>query len=204
MKIDRLNIIKIEDYFSNMQLPKNEIDERIELAKKLKEIIENYFYIEYPEDVLLDYATMDYVLMLRDDLTKALLEYMPLNDANIQRLDLIAPEIIETTVEGIKDNEPYFTSEKRAISVACNEAQAHSNIRQFDLEKSKGMKYKIWFAELDERTRATHWLADGQKKPIDEPFDIGNSKLQFPMDISLNAELKEIINCRCILQFARY
>jgi len=53
-----------------------------------------------------------------------------------------------------------------------------------------------WVALLDNSTRDTHARADGQERGL-QPFNVGNSKLKYPGDTSLGADIKEIINCRC-------
>lgn len=54
-----------------------------------------------------------------------------------------------------------------------------------------------WRSANTERTRATHRAANGQTRPKGVAFDIGGAKLMFPLDSSLGAPAKEIINCRC-------
>jgi len=54
---------------------------------------------------------------------------------------------------------------------------------------------KEWDDIGDSVTRPTHREANGQRRPIDEPFQVGNSLLMFPGDTSLGAEIKETINC---------
>ena len=56
---------------------------------------------------------------------------------------------------------------------------------------------------LDEKTRETHAMADGQKVDIDTPFIVGDSLMMFPTDTSLGATPQEIINCRCIMKYSR-
>lgn len=56
--------------------------------------------------------------------------------------------------------------------------------------------YKQWVARKDERTRHTHAAADGQRVPVDEPFDVGGSLLMHPGD--RQGAIGETINCRCI------
>jgi hypothetical protein len=50
-------------------------------------------------------------------------------------------------------------------------------------------------------TRETHQSANGQKKPIAEPFQLSGGLLQYPMDASLGASLNEIINCNCYTEY---
>jgi len=54
-----------------------------------------------------------------------------------------------------------------------------------------------WVAVEDERTRLSHSEADGQRRAIGEPFDVGGEKLMFPGDPAGSAG--NIINCRCVV-----
>lgn len=54
---------------------------------------------------------------------------------------------------------------------------------------------KEWLATTDERTRHSHAAADGQVRPLAEPFTVGGAPLQFPGDPDGPPE--ETINCRC-------
>jgi uncharacterized protein with gpF-like domain len=54
-----------------------------------------------------------------------------------------------------------------------------------------------WMSSHDELVRPTHREADGQRQPIDKPFDVNGSQLLFPTDDSRGAALQEIIHCRC-------
>ncbi len=54
---------------------------------------------------------------------------------------------------------------------------------------------KEWGATDDKRTRPSHEEADGQRREMNEAFDVGGSKLMYPGDE--NGPAHEIINCRC-------
>ncbi|MFI9463767.1 phage minor head protein [Streptomyces xiamenensis] len=54
---------------------------------------------------------------------------------------------------------------------------------------------KTWVATLDGRTRPSHAAADGQTRPIGEPFTVGAARLQHPGDPL--APPGETVNCRC-------
>lgn len=55
-----------------------------------------------------------------------------------------------------------------------------------------------WVAVLDQNTRQAHVIADGQRRPLNEPFIVGGERLLYPGDTSLGATAKNVINCRCI------
>lgn len=52
-----------------------------------------------------------------------------------------------------------------------------------------------WLATLDERTRPDHAEADGQRRKMHEPFDVGGHHGMFPGDPTLPPS--EVCNCRC-------
>lgn len=63
---------------------------------------------------------------------------------------------------------------------------------------------KIWLTADDEKVRDTHVQAGdeygpGAGIPLDEPFQVGDSEMQFPGDQDGAAE--EVCNCRCALSY---
>lgn len=54
---------------------------------------------------------------------------------------------------------------------------------------------KEWVATNDDRTRPSHWNANGQRVPVDQPFIVNGFELMFPLDPAGPAS--ETINCRC-------
>ena len=65
--------------------------------------------------------------------------------------------------------------------------------------KTSGKQYKVWYAELDNRTRDAHAEIDGITIPIDELFHVGNDDMRYPHDY--NASPQNIINCRCVCRY---
>lgn len=106
-----------------------------------------------------------------------------------------AAEIVSATLNHPDD--PYFFSTDRARLIAENEANSIYNDAQFQDAILTGKTRKGWRAILDSRTRQTHIVANGQEIPIDLPFEVGDSLLMFPRDMSLGASPDEIVNCRC-------
>lgn len=56
---------------------------------------------------------------------------------------------------------------------------------------------KEWATILDQVTRLSHVIADGQKVPMTEPFVVQGELLRRPADTSLGASASNTINCRC-------
>lgn len=100
----------------------------------------------------------------------------------------------------------------RKLNAAVSMAKkSFSTFAEAELEKAKAdvkagkirkeprqvISFKAWVTRMDDRVRATHQLALGQRVRNDEPFTVGNSKLMYPGDKSLGAEREETIKCRC-------
>lgn len=74
--------------------------------------------------------------------------------------------------------------------------QTAAHARALQLEAQLPGWQKEWHAVHDSRTRFDHVKADGQRVGVNEPFDIGGYKAQYPHDPNLPA--RESVNCRCI------
>jgi SPP1 gp7 family putative phage head morphogenesis protein len=97
------------------------------------------------------------------------------------------------------DKLPAF-DRNRAIRVARTETIAASNAGEFEsYNQSDYVIGKQWLSSHDDRVRPDHEAANGQKKKLDEPFEVGGYKLMFPGDSSLGAPAREVIHCRCTM-----
>lgn len=205
-KNDELNILgstpylqKIRQYFEEMELPKEEIEERILFADNLFEVFNSMFVMiiatkkvdkeidfEYYKDFIdrrvrnvveklgieIDDYIEDYLVEMVGDITQT-------TQDNIAKKDALAPDravvIAETTTNAISN----YESEKKAIE--------------------QGKTMKRWVTLIDKRTRKTHIHADGQEVKIGTPFKVGGFDMMFPLDGSLcgYSNPQECINCRC-------
>jgi uncharacterized protein with gpF-like domain len=68
-----------------------------------------------------------------------------------------------------------------------------------NLFKEWNVREREWLATQDDRVRDSHQTASGQRKPIDEPFEVGGHKMMYPCDGSLGAPADEIVDCRCTI-----
>jgi len=91
-------------------------------------------------------------------------------------------------------------AEKSYTDFAKSElSKAREDVEQGRVRKTPRnvVSFKAWVTRMDKRVRATHRLALGQRVRNDEPFLVGDSKLMYPGDRSLNAEKAETAMCRC-------
>lgn len=210
MAIDELNNLTHEksdfyaEYFGVMELPDEEIEERIDLANKLES---SFFFIlaliladskneeiqsnEYYTDILFN--------RYRD----AVFDFYGEEITEDSYIDLLASRqsqvIVDETIIKIVDD--YYTSEDRAMNISAEETNSVANYkRHLDYVKS-GKQYKKINCRMDGRERKEHRLANGQVKPINEPFDVGGEKMMFMRDRSLGASDKNIIGCRCVTEY---
>ena len=58
---------------------------------------------------------------------------------------------------------------------------------------------KVWLTNISDRTRDSHIDADGQKRPLSQPFNVDGEQLEYPGDPSGSAE--NTINCRCVIGY---
>lgn len=58
-----------------------------------------------------------------------------------------------------------------------------------------------WMATLDGRTRHDHRLLDGQRREVDEPFEVDGIKILYPGQVAGESDIPQqmIWNCRCTL-----
>lgn len=84
----------------------------------------------------------------------------------------------------------------RYARTAVTGAQNAGREDAYKRAESLGVKMqREWLATLDNRTRHEHRILDGQKRAIDEPFEVEGEEIMFPGDPSAPGHL--IWNCRC-------
>lgn len=97
---------------------------------------------------------------------------------------------------GAKEKTGFAYRAERILRTETNRAYNVAIVAQQErlAEERPGLR-KMWVATADKRTRISHLNAHRQIKPIDQPFEVGFSKLKYPLDPTAPAE--ETINCRC-------
>ena len=95
----------------------------------------------------------------------------------------------------------YWLSITRATMIARNEANTFLNYTDFTDAKDRGKTVKTWWAMPDNKVRETHVEVEGQTIGIDEYFRVGNSQMRFPHDWVSSPDPKEVINCRCAVEY---
>lgn len=97
---------------------------------------------------------------------------------------------------------------KASIRNARTMATSTQNAGRYDAYRraeEKGIEIDVlWRATLDNRTRHSHRQLDGQRRPLDEPFEVDGFKILYPGQLKQNEETdfpqSMIWNCRCTLR----
>lgn len=88
------------------------------------------------------------------------------------------------------------TSAIRNARTMTTSAECAGRQDSYKRAEDMGIKLKkIWRATLDSRTRHEHRMLDGQKRKVDEPFEVDGYELMFPGDPAGEPYL--VYNCRC-------
>jgi uncharacterized protein with gpF-like domain len=109
------------------------------------------------------------------------------SEAIARELNQQAPEIGRTRAATIARTETH-----QAALAAIDETLKYKTIT---------VRTKQWWTAGDLRVRKSHKNVDGQTKPYDEPFKVGNSLMMRPGDGSLGAGPEELCNCRCSILY---
>lgn len=90
------------------------------------------------------------------------------------------------------------TSAIRAARTAVTSAQNAGRMDSYTQAEEMGIKLKKrWMATLDNRTRHTHAVLDGQEQDNDKPFEVAGYEIMYPGDP--NAAPEMVYNCRCTM-----
>ena len=110
------------------------------------------------------------------------------------------PEIAERLAETVGDKDAAAAVRNARTMITGAENAGRQAGAERAVEKGINLT-KLWVATLDMRTRHTHRILDGQRKPIDKPFVVDGDEIMYPGD--MNAKPYLLYNCRCtyITQF---
>jgi HK97 family phage portal protein len=90
----------------------------------------------------------------------------------------------------------------RSMVIARTEAIRAANFGSTEAAKGTGLDLeKEWIATFDGFAREEHLAANGQRRPLNDPYDVWGDKLMYPGDPSGRAE--NTIQCRCAQVYIR-
>lgn len=186
-------------YFGEMDLTESEINERITLAEKLEE---NFLFVMALLFTMAKYNSVNYE-QIRNKFEKSYFKAIDgiiiADDYMNQYIRNFSYDITDSTKAHADDM--YYYSSDRAIFMAENESLTCWNHQDFSDAIKSGKRRKQWMDVRDKKERETHLQVGRTVKPIEEPFLVGNSLMQYPKDTSLGASSSQIVNCRCTIKY---
>jgi len=120
-------------------------------------------------------------------------------DLSTQEIGLIAAATVSRSLYGRRMSIAITETQAPAEATKATEAETLAGLppsvtggshRQTDAKKT-------WDSVGDSHTRAAHLEADGQRVPLNQPFNVGGQELRYPGDGSLGASAWNLVNCRC-------
>ena len=200
MNRDELNILA-DKYYSVMDIPKEKKEKRKKDAWELFDLFMLFFlWFKEAEDNGVE-NTSYFLPRFQNELQDAVGKIAPIDDYFISYVATMALGIY--TVTQAHKGEKYYLSEDRAANLALNESLSINNHIELINAKKAGYKMKIWCTEMDDRVRPTHELMEGVKIPIDKLFEVGDSLMEMPHDVTHGASMSEVSGCRCWLEYAK-
>ena len=111
------------------------------------------------------------------------------------------PNLAKRLAKEVSDSN-YKAAVRNARTMATN-AQNAGRYDAYRQASAQGIELTIeWQATLDQRTRHDHRLLHGQRRNVDEPFDVDGFKILYPAQLGgeeSDIPQQEIWNCRCTL-----
>ena len=210
LNIDELNIITYTDaevenwlneYFSPMELPEEQIDKRKDAARDFRDVL---LFILLAIKVADEIGEVDWDrmrLQLELEFGAVARQYARDDDYMKNFVRKAADDFIEVTRERTEKDgmNSRWTSDERALPDAANYSNMTVGYEELQQAIDDGYTKKMWVSQRDGRVRRTHRHADGQTVPIKAYFAVGDSMLLYPTDP--DGEPEEIIGCRCHMVF---
>lgn len=86
----------------------------------------------------------------------------------------------------------------RAARTMITEAESAGRVESYKRAESLGIQMEqVWISAIDNRTRHTHRLLNGQRRKVGKPFEVEGKQIMYPGDP--DADPSMVYNCRCTL-----
>ena len=195
-ELDEISALReIEKYFSEMELPEEEIEKRISVANAFQRFFHGLFLSMLTGEAIRE----KYIDEIRS-------EYIRICDRfdlipNMAHIDRLAETIVDNTLQNI-DTE-FYTSIGRSINIAETETNNSANYDDLQDAISNGYTQKTWVSQKDNRVRETHKSVDGTTIGINDFFEVGEALMLFPCDEENAWDFPdELCGCRCTVQYS--
>ncbi len=194
--------IEIDTYFDVMDITEEQKKEREKAAEDIAWLLLLLFALIKTsiEDGDLDYVFIKNIF--NESYTELVNKYAESDPYIRDYIDKFVMTTLDSTWDHLDFSNPdnYWTSRKRAIGIAVNEANTILNYKDLVNAIKEGKNAKIWKTQGDAKVRLEHALLENKVKGITELFRVGSSLLLFPRDELHCIDVRDIANCRCYAQ----
>ena len=189
-----------EEYFDKMSISDKQKKLRIAFSERMKEVI---LYVLSLIDTMVENEEVDQEYIensLYDEYIAIVAVYFTVDSYISDYVRQFSHDVVQSTFDHIK--EEYYLSRDRAMFISECEANTSLNYKEYTDAIKAGKTHKTWKDIGDRRERRTHLEVGGTTIPIRELFAVGNSLMLYPKDNSHNPSAKEVVNCRCSIQYS--
>lgn len=191
--------MSFEQFFGEMELSDEEIQQRIELAEKLEDgflfVLALLFTMQQYNDVNWERARQEY----ENRYLSALAGYVTITPYIRQYVRDMSYDIMDSTKK--HQAEYYYYSPDRGKFMAECESNTTRSYQCNEDAIAQGKTMKRWLTMGDKRVRETHKEVGGTSKPIGEPFYVGGSLMMFPRDTQYSPPNSLVCGCRCSIEY---
>ena len=191
--------MSFEQFFGEMDLSDEEIQQRIELAEKLEDgflfVLALLFTMQQYNAVTWERARQEY----ESRYLSALAGYVTITPYIRQYVRDMSYDIMDSTKK--HQAEYYYYSPDRGKFMAECEANTTRSYQCNEDAIAQGKTMKRWLTMGDKRVRTTHKEVGGTSKPIGEPFYVGGSLMMFPRDTQYSPPNSLVCGCRCSIEY---
>ena len=191
--------MSFEQFFGEMELSDDEIQQRIELAEKLEDgflfVLALLFTMQQYNEVNWERARQEY----ENRYLSALAGYVTITPYIRQYVRDMSYDIMDSTKK--HQSEYYYYSPDRGKFMAECESNTTRSYQCNEDALADGKTMKRWLTMGDKRVRATHKEVGGTSKPIGEPFYVGGSLMMFPRDTQYSPPNSLVCGCRCSIEY---
>lgn len=209
-QFDKLNIkavsIPYEEYFEEMELTDEQIQERVEAARDYED---DFLFLLSLLSLQLNYDYTDYsftknVFAARWGETTS--KYIDDEVFVDEYSRWFAEGAVDATLKNPDD--PWMYSDDRAMFNAENEANTVLARKDFIRAVQSGYTRKQWKGIGDKVERKTHLVLNDKIIPIEKYFNVGEARMLFPKDLSSVFSTgamhpREYISCRCSIKYLK-
>lgn len=194
-----VDVLDIDRYFDEMEISKEQKEDRKAFAKRLEDKLLTVFaLIEVMKERNIPFDAIFIMTQIQNAFSEVMSDEVTVSDNLANYILIKSWKLADTTVKHIEDE--FYLSMDRATLIAENETSSIFNCVDDEQAIANGCTKKTWHTIRDRKTRDWHKDVDGETIDIDDYFEVDGELMAYPHDI--NASDKNVANCRCSVSYS--